>query len=158
MFDDIHFKDLPPIRLDVSSVELVVEFNPTFQSPEVEQNFPVPPQRALENWIKDRLVAGNPSSPNHAKAIIRDATVLESRAPDGEAFDSRGSVKLEIIDATGTPVRTANADATVHLVVPTGTTLNDQDELWYQMTHRLALNLGREMERQIHNSFYPYAD
>ncbi len=157
IFDDIHFKDQPPIRLDVSSIELDVEFNPTFQPPEVEQNFPVPPQRALENWVHDRMVASNPGSPYHAKVTIKDGTVLESRIPDGHAYDARGSIRVDIIDQTGTPIRTARADATMHQTVPDGTSLNDQDGLWYGMTRKLTINLGHELERQIHNSFFPYA-
>jgi len=56
-FPDIRFTDQPKLRLDVAAIEVVDDYHPTFQAPNVDHLFPVPPQRAAENWAHDRLEA-----------------------------------------------------------------------------------------------------
>src|SRR5258708_18346729 len=55
VFNDIRFTDKPPLRIDCAAIEIVHDFKPTLQTPNVEHLFPVPPERAMENWARDRL-------------------------------------------------------------------------------------------------------
>jgi len=156
-FDDIQFKDQRPIRLSVSAVTVEVAFAPTFQPPEVEQNFPVPPQRAIENWVHDRLVMNSPESPYHAKVIIKDASVREDRGNSATTYTAHAAVEIEILDVNDAPVRRATADSSLTDTVPRNASLDDQDVVWYNMTKKLVTSLGHDLERQIKNNFFPYA-
>jgi len=167
-FADIHFLALPPFRLNVSQIQIDARFQPTFQEPNVEHEFPVPPQRALENWAHDRLLAVGPTTGAVARFTILDASVRESDLPkkeglkaafttqQAERYDGHVSVMLQIIDPTGLAVRTATAEAVVSRSVPEGITLNERDRVWYEMTRDMMADLDRQIQRQIDSSFPPY--
>ncbi len=153
-FSDIRFVNGTPIRLNVAAIDLKAEFQPSFRAPEIEQDFPVPPQRAVENWVHDRLRAGNPQSEYRARVTILDAAAHDH--PDGETYDAKVSVRIDILDGHGFPVRSAHAEASRSTTLESGASLDDKDLAWYGMTRQLVGSLGTELERQIRNSFYPY--
>jgi len=167
-FADIHFLALPPFRLNVSQIQIVDQFQPTFQEPNVEHQFPVPPQRALQNWAHDRLQAIGPTSGYVARFTIVDASVRESDLPrdksltavfktqQAERYDGHVSVRLEIINPQGVAERTATAEAAVSRSVPEGITLNERDKIWYDMTRDLMADLDRQVQRQVDASFSPF--
>jgi hypothetical protein len=167
-FPDIRFTEAPPIRLDVSSIDMSAQFQPTFQLPEVEQNFPVPPQRAIENWVHDQLKASDPGTGAHARVTIMDAKVQQVDLPLTEGikgaftkdqsarYDAHVAARVEIVDDHGLAVRSANAESSLSRTVAEGTTLNQRDQIWYDMTREMVGDLVRELERQINGTFYPY--
>jgi hypothetical protein len=167
-FPEIRFTQEPPIQLEVARVELVARFQPGFAAPEVEHEFAVPPQRALEALYKDRLRAVAPGSGRLARFIILDASVREAELPrtggikgaftvqQAQRYDGRVAVRLEIIDEHGLTVRTANAEATHSRSVAEDITPNERDQVWYDMAQELARSLDHELERQINASFYPF--
>ncbi len=167
-FPDLHFLALPPFRLNVSEIQVVDQFSPTFQEPNVEHQFPVPPQRALHNWAADRLRAAAPGSGYVARFTIIDASVRESDLPkkeglkavfttqQAERYDGHVSVRLQIINPQGVAERTATAEAAVSRSVPEGITLNERDTVWYEMTRDLMADLDRQIQRQVDASFAPF--
>ena len=167
-FPDISFKGEPPILLDVARVELVSTFQPSFAAPEVEQNFPIPPQRALENLCKDRLQAISPASQRVARFTIVDAKVIEAELPRKEGFkadfttqqaqryDGQVEIRLDIYDENGIVVRTATARATRSRTVAEDITPNDRDRVWYEMSDELAHSADQVLEQYIDASFFPY--
>jgi len=167
-FPDIRFKGEPPILLDVARVELVSTFQPGFAAPEVEHEFPVPPQRALENLCKDRLQAISPASQRVARFTIVDAKVIEAELPRKEGFkadfttqqaqryDGQVEIRLDIYDENGIVVRTATARATRSRTVAEDITPNDRDRVWYEMSDELAHSADQVLEQYIDASFFPY--
>ena len=167
-FPDIHFLALPPFRLNVSEIQIVDQFQPTFQEPNVEHEFPVPPERALHNWATDRLQAVGPTTGYVARFTIIDASVRESELPkqqglkavfttqQAERYDGHVSVRLQIINPQGVAERTATAEAAASRSVAEGITLNERDKVWYEMTRDLVADLDRQMQRQVDASFAPF--
>ena len=167
-FPDIHFLNEPPIALDVGSVEVVSNFQPTFRAPDVEHEFAIPPQRALENLAHDRYRPTMVQPDRRARFTIDDASVREVPLPlsggvqgaltrEQEArFDAHAAVKIEILDANGFVERTASAEATSSRTVPEGITLNERDQVWYEITQSLAHDIDRELARQVLTIFPPY--
>ncbi len=167
-FPDISFKNEPPILLDVARIELVSTFQPSFARPEVEQNFPVPPQRALENLCKDRLQAISPASQRVARFTIVDARVTETELPRkeglkadfttqiGQGYNGQVEIRLDIYDENGIVVRTATAKASRSRTVPEDITPNDRDQVWYEMSDELAHSADQVLEQYINASFFPY--
>jgi hypothetical protein len=167
-FADIHFLALPPFRLDVSEVQIDDQFQPTFKAPNVEHEFPVPPQRALENWAHDRLLAVGPTSGYVARFTVIDASVREANLPkktgltamftteQAERYDGHVSVRLQIINPQGVAERTATAEASRTRSVAEGVTLNERDQIWYDMTRDLMADLDRQLQQEIDGSFRPF--
>lgn len=167
-FPDIRFDHEPPIRFNVAKIEIVDSFQPTFHAPDVEHEFPVPPERALESLAKDRFQAFAPGSNRVARFIIEDASVREAELPrtpgiagaftvdQAQRYDAHVAVRLEIIDETGLTVRTARAQAMRSRSVAEGITSNDRDQTWYDMTRELVEALDQELERQMDGRFAPY--
>ncbi|HEV2677566.1 MAG TPA: hypothetical protein VGV37_23755 [Aliidongia sp.] len=167
-FADIHFLALPPFRLNVSQVQVDSQFRPTFQEPDVEHEFPVPPQRALENWAHDRLLAVGPTTGFVARFTILDASVRESdlkkkeglkavfTTQQNERYDGHVAVLVQLIDPQGIAERTATAEASISRSVPEGITLNERDKVWYELTRDLMADLDRQLQRQIELSFPPF--
>lgn len=167
-FPDIRFNTEPPIQLDVARVELVSAFQPSFAPPEVEHEFPVPPQRALENLCKDRLQAIAPGSRRIARFTIVDAKVLEAQLPlkegvqadftnqQAQRYDGQVEIRLDIYDENGIVVRTATARASRSRTVDQKITPNERDRVWYQMSDELAHAADQVLEQYVNASFYPY--
>lgn len=167
-FPDLRYNLQPPIRLAVGVIRIASTFEPTLHWPQVEQSFPVPPQRAVLNWAHDRLLATDKESPYIARVTVRDASVREVGPPEDlsrddksvtdhqERYEGRVAAKVEIIDYHGTAIRTADAESYASRIVPAGTTLNARDQEWYDMTQEMVGNLTRELERQIDATFAPY--
>jgi len=153
-FPDIHFANGPKIRLDVNTVEIVSEFAPTFRLPQVEQNFPIPPQRAIENWVHDRLAAINPSSEFRARVTILDASARE--ADGGGRYTAHAAARVDVVNAHGFVARSAHAEATRSVTIDPDASADDRDTAWYGMTRDISASLGGELERQIRSTFYPY--
>jgi hypothetical protein len=167
-FADIRFTREPPLLLNVARIELIDRFQPSFQAPNVEHEFAIPPQRALENLCKDRLQAVAPGSGAVARFTIEEASVRESELPrttgikgaftidQAERYDGRVAARLDIFDEHGVMVRTAVAEATSSRSVAEGITLNERDQTWYEMSRELVKSLDQELERQVDASFFPY--
>lgn len=167
-FPDIRFSGETPITLDASSIGLYGTFQPSNQLPEIDDQFPVPPVTAIQNWVHDRLVAGNPTGTAVARVTITDATVKQvSLAPtttgienmftkeQAYRYDGHAAMKIELWDK-GVLVRTADAEASLSRSIAEGSTLNDREQLWYTMSHDLAESLGATLAARIQSNFPPY--
>jgi hypothetical protein len=168
-FADIRFQDAPPIRVVASSIVFEDRANLTLSPPEVEQEMAVPPQRAMRNWVADRIQAADPTSPNHIRVVIQDARIvavpLQPSVTGFQAaftkqqtirYDAQVAMTLELIDAKGITRRTASGRANLSQSIGQDATLDDRDRLLYQMAHDITATLGHTIEEQISGSFTPF--
>ncbi len=166
-YADIRFTNEPPIRLAVASIDIQSEFKPSFQSPDVEHLFPVPPGRALENWAHDRLQAAGGTA--RARFTIVNAKVIETelaKKKEGitgaltkepaQQYDATVEAKLEIVDDHGVPVRSVDVAAARSQSVLEGITPNDRDQTWYDMTKALMTDFDKRMSSEASNNFGGY--
>jgi outer membrane lipopolysaccharide assembly protein LptE/RlpB len=167
VFPDLRFTGEPPIGLTVAQIDIQNNYVPTYRPPNVEYLFPVPPAKATQSWARDRLRPVGPSGV--ARFTIRNASVTEVNLPQTEgikgAFTTEPSeqynmvlqVTLEILDARGLVVRTANVTATRSQGVLNTASPNERDKIWYDMTSALMVDFDRQMTSEIHRTFGPYA-
>lgn len=166
-FADIRFTDAAPIRLAVAAVDVTSDFKASFQSPHVEHLFPVPPARAMENWARDRLVAGRGQA--RARFLIQVASVVEAELKKKEEgitgaftkepaqrYDAAVQATLSIVDDRGQTVRTVTVKATRSQSVLEGITPNDREKTWYDMTKALMADFDHQMEIEIGAHFGGY--
>ncbi len=166
-YPDIRFTNEPPLRLDVAAVDIRNDFRPSFQPPNVEHLFPVPPARGAENWARDRLqVVG---SQNRARFTIVNASVVEvelKKQTEGvrgalttepaQRYDASLEVKLEILDGHGLALRTITVKAGRSHSVLEGITPNQRDQEWYAMTKDLLTDMDKQLEAEMQANFNLY--
>lgn len=167
VFPDLRFTTEPPIRLTVGRIDIENDYQPPYRAPNVEHLFPVPPGTALENWARDRLVAAGGSG-SLARFTIHTASVIETNLPQAkgiasaftvepaERYDMTLQATLDIIDAAGRTVRTANVTTTRSQGVLNTASPDDRDRIWYQMTKTAMADFDRQMTAEIKNTFTPY--
>lgn len=166
-FPDIHFTGEAPIKLAVSNVAVQSDFRPSYQAPHVEHLFPVPPQHAMENWARDRLVAAGGNAT--ARFVIENASVVEvqlKKTNEGitgaftkepaQRYDATLAARLDILDMRGMPVRSVEVKVTRSQSVLEGITPNDREKAWYAMTQGLMQDFDQQMSTQISAHFGGY--
>ncbi|HZS82475.1 MAG TPA: hypothetical protein VFA50_06370 [Stellaceae bacterium] len=165
-FPDIRFTQEPKLRLDVAAIDLENDFHPTFRAPDVEHLFPVPPQRAAENWVHDRLEATGTT--RRARVRITKASVTETDLPktqglvgaftkdQAERYDGVLEMSVDILNDHGFPERTATAQVMRSQSVAEGITPNARDQVWYDMTKAMMADMDRELEKQMRATFGYY--
>ena len=162
-FPDIRFTERPPMRIDAAAVDIERQFRPTLRPPNVEHLFPVSPERAMENWARDRLQATATS--RRVRVRIVDASVREVELPrtggvrgafttdQAQRYDATVEMSVDIMGDRGFAERSVTAKAARSRSVPENITPNDREMAWYQLTKELMADLDVELERQIRSNF-----
>ncbi len=165
-YPPIRFQEQAPLRLDVNDVVVDVTYQVPAKPPNVEHLFAVRPAEAARQWAEDRLVAAGPRL--RAEYVVRDASVVavplkKSTGLTGlvtkdqaERYDARMAVELRIVDAGGRAVATARAEAVRSRSVREDITLNERDQVWYEMTKDIMRELDRQLEQTVRTSLAPY--
>lgn len=167
-FPDLTYSHLPPLRLDVSSIEIVDAYSPPLREPNVEHRSPAQPATAATRWAQDRLVAAG-NRGKRAVYTVKDASIIETKLEptkglkgvftkdQSERYDAKLAVELTIFDATGSQRGRATATATHSRTVPENVTLNERERIWFQMVEGMMADLNRELEKAINQSLSPFA-
>ncbi len=165
-FPDIRFTEEPALRLDVADIIIEDDFQATFHAPNVEHLFPIPPEHAMANWARDRLLATG--TMRRARVRIVDASVKEIQLPrtkgltgafttdQAQRYDATVEMSIDLLNNSGFAERTISAKAARSQSVAEGITPNQRDEAWYAMTKDLMAELDRELERQMRANFTFY--
>jgi hypothetical protein len=163
-------KDLPPphstlriegspISLDVARIDVVTEYTSPLAKPNIEHLMPIPPAMAAKRWAEERLRAAG--GQRVAKIVILEGSVVEVPLKktegvrglftvDQEArYDAKLSVRLDILDDRALRVGTASADSVRTRSVSEKATLNERDQLYYDLTADLVRDIDSVMGRQI---------
>lgn len=158
-FPDITFTHEQPIRLDVARIEVVNEYVPPLNPPNVEHLFPVSIAAAVERWGRDRLQAVG--ADGVVRIIIRDASVreIDLRRTGGvrgafttdqaQRYDGRVEVLVEVSSPRGQRSGSTSAMAQRSQTVPENITLNERDRVYFNLADILLKDIDRELERNI---------
>ena len=156
---ELSYAHLGAIRLDVAKVEVVDEYLPPLQPPNVEHEFPISPAEALQQWARDRLQAAGKD--RKARFIIRNAAVQEIALDkkkglrglftkdQSERYDGRITVQLEIRSNRGFRDAFIEAIAEESRTVPEDISLVERERVFLQITEELIAILNAEIEKQI---------
>jgi hypothetical protein len=90
VFPALRYTYLPPIRLNVATIEIVTRFVPTGVAPDISQLAPVRPVDALRAMAEDRLQAFGTAG--RAVFSIQDASLTRQ----GDVIDGSMSVVLDM--------------------------------------------------------------
>jgi len=158
-FPQITFAHKPPVRLDVSRIEVANEYAPPLRAPNVEHLFPVSISGSIEGWARDRLRAVGSSG--MARVIVRDASARETdlrRTPgvrgmfttdQAQRYDARAEVRIQIEGTAGYSSGFTDGIATRSRTVPENISLNQRERVFFELTDELLRDLDLTLERNI---------
>jgi hypothetical protein len=167
-FPELTYAHLGKIRLDVSQISVISEYKSPFAPPNIEQDMPVLPERAMRRWAADRLVATG--TPGHtAQFVIQDAKVIDTKLPktqglkgvfttdQSDRYDASFSARVVVrADPGNFGNAQATASATRAQTVAEGITVNARNKVWFDLVEATMNDLNAELERQIRDHLALY--
>jgi len=159
-FPDLTWAHLKPLSFKAGSVEIVDEYTAPLKSPNLDHEFPVIPEAALQRWTLDRINAGD-GTYRKVRVIIRDASAvgIPLKTKDGvqglfykeQAFriDAALEAVIEVRNDRGFVQSTALARVKRSRTVPEETSPNDLDRLYFSLLEALMKDFNSRMELEI---------
>ncbi len=159
-YPDITFGHLAPIKLDVGAVDYIQAYVPLAKSPNVEHLFPIRISQVARRWADERIEPVGVIS-RIARITLLNATVIGSALEttpgvkgaftidQAARYDATVEILIEIINSQGVVEGRARAIAQRATTAPENITLNDRDQLWFELTEAVMADLDREMEATI---------
>lgn len=141
-FAPLRFNDLPPIQLNVASIDIEQRFFPSGMDPDVSKKAPVPPIEALKAMANDRLQAFGTS--NKAIFAIQDASMMR----ENDVVTGSFAVSLTILDDNGGQLGFAEARVQSRHVGR----IHDIRPVLYDMTKAMMSDMNIEFEYQIRHN------
>lgn len=158
-FTVLTYGHLPPLNLNVGAVQVVSEYKSPLALPNVEYQFPMPPEDALKQWAAGRLFAKG--TQGMARFIILDAKVLRIPLPlkkglegalyieQSDRYDGSIEAALEITDSGGFRLGSAAAKASRSVMVREDATLNEREKIWHAMTENMMNDFNEIFEKNV---------
>jgi hypothetical protein len=156
---EITFGHLPKIGLNVADLQVVNDYKPTFQEPNIEHLMSVPPATVMQRWAEQRLEARGVT--NAAKFTIVDAQVKASplkvdsgitgafKVEQSVRYDATVAGMLEIFDDRGFRRAFASARVSRSRTVPENASVNEREKVWFELIEALMRDFDAEMEQNI---------
>jgi hypothetical protein len=150
---------LQPLKLDVAEIVYAPRYQPPIAAPNIGHEFPTPPAKAAERWIKDRLVAVG--TVGQAKIIIRQATGTETKlkikkgltgaftTDQAWRYDARIELVIEAVDPNRKIKAQASTVAQQSRTVPEDASLSEREDVWFALTENVMRTFDTAFEAQI---------
>lgn len=162
-YEEPNFSNLPPIQLKVNRIDIISEFTPSFQRPNVEHLFPVSIEKAARIWASQRLEAVDFGSNKVAKFIIKDASVTEEEINTPDIFTAnkikyraRLVAVLEVTDPDSLSTAETTIEAWRELTIPAHTEVDEKERYWNAMVQKLMTDFNNSMEKNINQYLNMY--
>lgn len=158
-YPEITFAHLQPLKLDVAEIVYAPRYQPPIAAPNIGHEFPTPPVKAAERWIKDRLVAVGTAG--QAKVIIRQATGTETKlqvkkgltgaftTDQAWRYDAYVEIVVEAVDPNRKITAQASTVAQQSRTVPEDASLKEREDVWFALTENLMRTFDTAFEAQI---------
>jgi hypothetical protein len=141
-YPPLRYSYLPPLRLNVASVDIEQRYVASGEAPDVSQSDPVRPVDALRAMGEDRLKAFGGAG--RANLVINNASLTQS----GDAITGAFAVQLEVFGADGAKAGFAEAQVTR---TRSGET-DDLPAVLYDLTKEMMDAMNVELEYQVRHS------
>lgn len=164
----VGFAHLDKLSLRVGRVEVSSAYKSPMTAPNAEQRMPTSPERAMLDWARARLAAGDGrDNPAVARFVIEDAAVIETKLSKTEGlkgmltnepterYDARAVALLAIED----PIRGAGevrVTARRSIEVSENATLAAREQRWFELVEKLMADFDSQMEDQIGRHLGPW--
>ncbi len=163
---DITFSHLNAFKINTAKIVVENQFYPPIKAPHIEHTLRIPPDKAMERWLKDRFKPLGSSG--ILSLVIEDATVTEEPLAIDKSLKGRltkqqsviykmiARARLQIKDKNGKTMATALASVERSLTAREDISLNDKDRLLLEMVGELMNDFNNSIEPNIHSHFKPW--
>ena len=141
-YPTLRYDYLPPIQLNVASIEVRQDFVPSGIPPDISPLDPAQPVDALRRMATDRLKPFGPAG--RAVFVIQNASMTE----DGDVISGSFAVRLDIYTSANNRVGYAEA----RVSRSHSGHIDDMRQLLYDMTKQLMDEMNVQFEYQIVHS------
>ena len=160
-YPELTWSHISPLSFKAGSVEIVDEYVAPLKSPNLDHEFPIVPQSALQRWVVDRINAHD-GTLRKVRVVIRDASAVGAplKTKEGikglfykeQAFRIFATLAaaIEVRDDRGFVSSTATAKVSRSLTVPEETSPNELDRIYFNLLDRLMKDFNSRMELEIH--------
>lgn len=157
---EVTFAHLPPISLNVRSIETASAYQNSETPPNVEARIQTPPSEVLKRWASERLRAVGGSG--IARFTVLNAPVTAEPLPKKTGFVGAFSIEpgnrytitveaqLEILDEGGQRLAVTSARVTQSGTLDEGVTPEERQAFWYRLTKSAMDAFNDQMERAIY--------
>lgn len=161
-YPPLTYKDLPPIKLDVASIEIETAYQSKSEPPNVELLFPVRPDQAAANWGRDRLVAAGQS--RRLRYIVREASATEEAletqtgvsgaftTDQAERYKANLGLEIEILSDQGQIVGTVAVRSSRTITMPEDASIREREQVWYSLTKKLMADANGQLEATMNKA------
>jgi|GEM_PF-3118962 len=156
---DLRFGHLGVVPLDVSDMSVVVGYRAPLKEPHLDHDLRPTPTRVLRNWAEDRLRPRG--GVMRGRFVVEDASlereVLETdkgfsgifKKEQAERFVIRLRASILIYDRRGGTVARVRAGVERFRTAPEGVTLNERDDMLFDLIVAAMADFDSEMTKQI---------
>lgn len=161
-YPPLTYGDLPPIKLDVASIEIETAYKPNSEPPNVELLFPLRPDEAAASWGRDRLVAAGQSG--RLRYIVREASATEEAletstgvsgaftTDQAERYKAVLGLEIEILSDQGQIIGTVGVNSSRTITMPEDSSIRDREQVWYDLTKKLMADANSQLEATINKT------
>ena len=163
-FAQISFAHLPPIKLDVATIDVREAAAEAPGNGNIEHELPVSLRGAARRWARERLQAvGQTGSAvvTVERADFREERLKKTKGIKGvfttdqvERYRAALAVSVAISDPGGSAL--ARAEGSRSQTVPEDASLADREKVWFSMTEKLVKAVDAEMEKRIRQNLQRY--
>ena len=156
-----------PIRMNVAKIDVINHYQPPYKRPNVEQEFPVAPAKAVEQWVVHRMESTGSSGT--LEITIHTASAIETPlkktagvkglfTDDQDArYDTKIAVTFRLLDSTSTASRaTADVEVTRFITINEKATVYERERIYHQMLDKLMVDFDREAQQRLRQYFSAY--
>ncbi len=162
---DMTFANFQPLPINAAKIEVVDNYKPPMQDPNVEHSFRTPPYVAAERLLKKQLVAAG--NDNVLRAIIEDASVVSEELPTTKGFmgaftqepserlKAKVLVRFELVNPRAPDVVLGHAEVIAKRDKSLMESISpaDRDRAYFSLTEDLMDDLNDGMRSIVKNTF-----
>jgi len=162
---EMTFANLQPIQVNAAKVDVVDNYKPPMQDPNVEHTFKTPPYVAAEKLLQKQLAPAG--TENTLRAIIVDASVVREELPvtkglagifeqePAERLKGKVMVKFELVSPNAPDIVLGHAEVLARRdkSLMEGISPADRDRAYFALTDDLMDDLNDGLRSIVVNTF-----
>ena len=158
-YPNITFSHLKKIKIDVGKIDIVSRFQPPLTNSHIEHLLPIPPSKALEQWLRDRFQPIGQSG--RLSLVIEDAQVTATplkldtsfkgqiTKQQSQLYQMAVQASLHIRNPDAKILATASARAERSITAREDLSLNDRHQLWLETVNEMMTDFNSSIEPNI---------
>lgn len=159
-FPDLRFTHKPSFLVAAGGPEITVSYPAPLRSPNIEHGMTVSPERAMRNWVQDRLKTTGVGAET-VRVDIRDASVVETRLEtrggvrgfftneQESRYDARADLVIRVVDGVGRVRAETTGAAWRSRTIAQSATLAERDQALFELVEQLMLDLDSQLETGV---------